>query len=107
MDVKTTRPLLVLGERIEQRLERVGGRERLRAELRSLAVDVIGRWEHDELDPEIRALVGRGIDAAVAASIEPLVARFSAELARGLIHLPADLREELVRAEIRRELGYD
>lgn len=107
MDVKTRRPVLVLGERIEQRLERVGGRERLRAELRSLAVDLIGHWEHDELDPESRALIGRGIDAAVAASIEPLVARFSVELARGLIRLPEDLREDLIRAEIRRELGYD
>lgn len=99
--------VLAVGERIEHRFELVGGRDQLSTELRRLAVDLVGQVEHDELDPDARELLQREIDRAVAASIEPLVARFSAELARGFVRLPDDLQERLVRAEIRRELGLD
>jgi len=109
MDVQATqRPtVLAVGERIEHRFELIGGREHLRGELSRLAIDLVGRPEHDELDPESQELLRREIDAAVAASIEPLIARFAAELARGFVRLPDALQEQLVRAEVRRELGLD
>ena len=109
MDVESTsKPtVLAVGERIERRFELIGGREHLRGELQRLAIDLVGRCEHDELDPASRQLLGREIEAAVAASIEPLVARFSAELARGFVRLPDELQERLVRAEVRREMGLD
>ena len=109
MDAESpSRPtVLAVGERIEQRFEQVGGREQLSTELHRLAIDLIGEFEHDELDPATRELLQGEIDRAVAASIEPLVARFSAELARGFVRLPDDLQERLVRAEVRRELGMD
>jgi hypothetical protein len=98
---------MAVGERIERRFELVGGREQLSAELHRLATDLVGEVEDDELDPASRELLEREIDRAVAASIEPLIARFSAELARGFVRLPEDLQERLVRDEIRRELGLD
>ncbi len=109
MDIQsTTRPtVMAVGERIERRFELIGGRDSLRDDLHRLAIDLVGRCEHDELDPASRQLLGREIDAAVAASIEPLIARFSAELARGFVRLPGQLQERLVRAEVRREMGLD
>lgn len=109
MDVQSTsRPtVLAVGERIERRFDMVGGREQLSSELHRLAIDLVGRLEHDELDPASRELLQREIDRAVAASIEPLVARFSAELARGFVRLPDELQEWLVRSEVRREMGLD
>jgi len=98
---------MAVGERIERRFELVGGREQLSVELHRLATDLVGEVEDDELDPASRELLEREIDRAVAASIEPLIARFSAELARGFVRLPEDLQERLVRDEIRRELGLD
>ncbi|MBP1705232.1 MAG: hypothetical protein H6Q36_971 [Chloroflexi bacterium] len=109
MDVESPpRPtVMAVGERIERRFELVGGREQLSVELHRLATDLVGEVEDDELDPASRELLEREIDRAVAASIEPLIARFSAELARGFVRLPEDLQERLVRDEIRRELGLD
>jgi hypothetical protein len=109
MDVESrSRPaVLAVGERIEHRFELVGGREELSSELRRLAIDLVGGLEQDELDAASRDLLQHEIDRAVAASVEPLVARFSAELARGFVRLPAELQERLVRAEIRREMGLD
>ncbi len=97
----------VVAERIETRFRRAGGRERLQTELRQLATDVVGHCEHDELDQETKELLRRVTDAAVAASFEPLVARFTAELSRGVAGLPEPVRDRLLQAERRRLLGWD
>ncbi len=93
--------------RIERRFDEAGGHARLESELRRLATDVLGRCDQDALDPACRDAVARMTRAAVAASVEPLVARFIAELARGMVGLAPEIRERLLRSSDRRDLGFE
>jgi hypothetical protein len=96
-----------LTARVEQRFDQAGGHARLESELRRLAIDVIGRTDPDELPGPCRDAVLRMTRAAVAASVEPLVARFVSELARGVATLPEDVQDCLAQAARRRDMGYD
>jgi len=94
-------------EWLEARLALVRARERMDREFRRIALDVVGRCEHDELDPAAKLLLRRVTERAIDATLEPATAVFGAALARGIEGLPAELRDRLTRAEARRDMGWD
>jgi hypothetical protein len=94
-------------EWLESRLALVRARERIDRELRRIALDVVGRCEHDELDPAAKLLLRRVTERAIETTLDPLAAGFTAALARGIDGLPAELRDRLTRAEARRDIGWD
>jgi hypothetical protein len=96
-----------LSERVHARFERERGRERLEADMRRVARDVVGNCEHDELDSGSKLLLRRITDAAVEAASDAMVERFVAELGRGIAGLPEPLRAHLVRAVEHSEVGWD
>jgi hypothetical protein len=96
-----------MAARLEARLVRSRGQERLEDELRRIATDVLGVSYRDVADPADAALVRRLVESAVTAPTEPLVARFSAELARVAAALPPELRGRLAAAQARRDFGWD
>lgn len=93
--------------RLERRLDLVHGRDRLSAELHRLAVDIVGRAEHDEIGPEDKAQLHRAMALAVARTEEEVADRFVHELADALGETSDDLLVRLARAELRRDLGLD
>ena len=94
-------------EWLESRLALVRARERMDRELRRIALDVVGRCEHDELDLAAKLLLRRVTERAIETTLDPLAAGFTAALARGIDGLPAELRDRLTRAEARRDIGWD
>ena len=96
-----------VAERVERRFEAAAGRVRLEGELWRIAQDLLGRPDLDDLDPAARDVVQRITRAAIAASVEPLIQRFTAELAHGMASLPADARDRLLDADPRGGLGLD
>jgi hypothetical protein len=94
-------------EWLDSRLALVRARDRIDGELRRVALDVEGRWEHDELDPASKLLLRRVTERAIESTLEPLIASFAAALARGIDGLPDELRDRLTRAEARRDIGWD
>lgn len=96
-----------LEARLEHRLELVHGRDRLTAELHRLAVDVVGRAEHDEIGPEDKARLHRAMALAVARTEREVADRLVHELADALAEAPDDLFLRLASAEVRRDLGLD
>ncbi len=96
-----------LEARLEHRLDLVHGRDRLTAELHRLAVDVVGRAEHDEIGPEDKARLHRAMALAVERTEAEVADRLVHELADALAEAPDDLFLRLARAELRRDFGLD
>ncbi|MEI8332659.1 MAG: hypothetical protein WCH74_02220 [Chloroflexota bacterium] len=96
-----------LANRLERRLDVVHGRDRISAEFHRLAIDVVGRAEHDELDPAAKALLHHAMERAILRTEIDVADRFIRELADALAETPDDLFDRLARAEIRRDLGLD
>lgn len=98
---------ITVAEWLASRLELVRATDRIHGELRRVALDVVGRCEHDELDPVSKLLLRRVTEGAIESALEPLTDTFAAALQRGIAELPADLRDRLTRAEARRDIGWD
>jgi len=98
---------LALEGRLERRLDAVYGRDRLTAELHRLAIDVVGRAEHDELDSVAKARLHDAMERAVQRTEVDVVERFVHELAVALAETPDALFDRLARAETRRDMGLD
>jgi hypothetical protein len=96
-----------LANRLERRLDAVHGRDRITAEFHRLAIDVVGRAEHDELDPAAKALLHHAMERAVNRTEIDVAEKFVHELVDALIDAPDDLFLQLDRAELRRDLGVD
>jgi hypothetical protein len=83
-------------------LARVGARDRLEGALRSIAVDLMGPNEADQLPPACsemtRAAVARICDTALDALVQDLDAL--------LAGLPPDVVRQLGRARLRLEAGF-
>jgi len=92
---------------LDNRLARVRARDRIDGELRRVALDVVGRCEHDELDPASKLRLRRVTEHAIESTLEPLIASFAAALERGIDGLPDELRDRLTRTEARRDIGWD
>jgi hypothetical protein len=96
-----------LAIRLERRLDAVHGRDRITAEFHQLAIDVVGRAEHDELDPAAKALLHHAMERAVHRTEVDVAGTFIRELVAALTDAPDDLFIRLDRAELRRDLGVD
>jgi len=96
-----------VAEWLDSRLALVRAKDRIDGELRRVALDVVGRCEHDELDPTSKLLLRRVTERAIEATLEPFTANFAAALERGIDGLPDELRNRLTRAEARRDIGWD
>jgi hypothetical protein len=96
-----------VAEWLDSRLALVRAKDRIDGELRLVALDVVGRCEHDELDPTSKLLLRRVTERAIESTLEPLTVTFAAALERGIDGLPEALRHRLTRAEARRDLGWD
>ena len=70
-------------------------------------MDVVGRAEHDELDPVAKATLHDAMEVAVHRTEVDVAERFVHELAIALAEAPDDLFARLARAETRREMGLD
>jgi hypothetical protein len=96
-----------VAEWLDSCLALVRAKDRIDGELRLVALDVVGRCEHDELDPTSKLLLRRVTERAIESTLEPLTVTFAAALERGIDGLPEALRHRLTRAEARRDLGWD
>jgi hypothetical protein len=84
-----------------------GRRSRLELELRSLADDMAGRLDRDELSREDEELVTDALDEAVAAALPAILEELDRELTPRLESLPLSTRLVLARARRRLEFGLD
>ena len=98
---------VALEVRLERRFDAVYGRDRLTAELHRLAIDVVGRAEHDELDATAKVRLHAAMARAVARTEVDVAERLIHELALALAETPDDLFARLARAETRRDMGLD
>lgn len=96
-----------VAEWVDCRFALVRAKDRIDGELRRVALDIVGRCEHDELDSASKLLLRRVTERAIESTLDPLTASFAASLARGIDGLPAALRDRLTRAEARRDIGWD
>lgn len=84
-----------------------GQRSGLALELRSLAQDLAGRPDRDELTLEEEYLLARELDDAVAVVLPRVWAQIDAELTLRVESLPLHARMALLRARQRRQLGVE
>ena len=76
-------------------------------ELRTLAQDIAGRLDRDELTLDEEARLAGVIDEAVAAALPRICAELEAELSSRVESLPLHARLALLNARQRRLLGLD
>jgi hypothetical protein len=84
-----------------------GPRSRLELELRSLADDMAGRVDRDELTRQDEELLTDLLDEAVAAALPAVLEELDRELTPRLESLPLNTRLVLARARRRLEFGLD
>lgn len=80
---------------------------RVRAQLHEVAIDVVGRCEHDELSAVEKELLDEAMAIAVDEATVDLLERFEAALDAQLRSVPPQLRNRLFRALARASLGVD
>ncbi len=97
----------VVRTRLERRFSLIHGGDRVTHDLHRLAVDLVGRAEHDELRPDEKALLHRSMMRAVRRTDVALAALFLRALAEALEDLPDALWERLDLAEVRRHIGVE
>lgn len=95
---------IVLQERLQQRLERVGGRERLDAELLRVAADLVGPYQDELSEPE-REWLEVALARATGVVLEPALTAFLEQLTGSLTAAPEELIEHVARAQQRAEFG--
>jgi hypothetical protein len=98
-------PTQSMADQLRLRLDRMHGRDRLDAEFTRLAVDVLGPYGSDDLPAADSAWMHERVSHAVKVALDPALAAFMAELAKGLVEAPDDLLARVTRAKLRRELG--
>lgn len=81
-------------------------RSRLDAELRAIALDLIGLFQADELPGEYAAWVRTTIEAAVSEVSDPTVSVLALRLRSALKDAPADVASRIDAARLRHEAGY-
>jgi hypothetical protein len=84
----------------------IEARNRLDAELRAIALDLLGLFPADELPRECAAWVRATIEAAVAQVSDPTVAVLALRLRSALGDAPADVARRVEAARLRHEAGY-
>ena len=86
---------------------RVGAKGRLERELRSIAFDLLGPNESDELPATCAAWVATTTEAAVSKVSDSALEALVRGLDSLLVAVPPDVARQLDRARARREAGFD
>ena len=87
-------------------IDTVGARGRLRREVRSIALDLLGPWASDELSPECAAWIGRSIDRAVSEVCESALGALVTDLDTALDGAPPEIARSLAREKVRHDAGF-
>ncbi|HEY6057116.1 MAG TPA: hypothetical protein VIV06_03745 [Candidatus Limnocylindrales bacterium] len=101
----TLPPTPTINDQLRASVDSMHGRARLDAELTRLAIDVVGPYDSDVLPPAQREWLEERVSRAVQVAIEPALAAFMEELARGLVEAPDDLLARVTRAKLHRDVG--
>jgi len=80
---------------------------RVRANLHEIAIDIVGRCEHDELSAEEKEILHEAMASAVDEVTTDLLERFELVLDERLRAVPPHLRSRLFQALTRASLGID
>lgn len=80
---------------------------RVRGNLHEIAIDIVGRCEHDELSAEEKEILHEAMASAVDEVTADLLERFELVLDERLRAVPPDLRSRLFQALTRASLGID
>jgi hypothetical protein len=87
-------------------LARTGARSRLEAELRAIAVDLLGRCEPDEVPTDCGQWLAATVDAAVTRVCDSSLAVLAETLDSRLDDAPAAVTRRIDEAEVRHDAGY-
>lgn len=87
-------------------LARTCARSRLEAELRAIAVDLLGRCQPGELPNDCADWVATTVDAAVTRVCESSLAALAETLDSRLSAAPPGVAQRLLEAEVRHDAGY-
>lgn len=101
----TLRELRAFG--LARQVTRVGAKERLEGELRSIAIDLLGPNESDEFPASCADWVATTTEAAVSRISDSALEALVRAVATLLVSAPPDVARYLDRARARREAGYD
>jgi hypothetical protein len=91
---------------ISRRIARVEANGRLERELRSIAIDLLGPNESDELSAACAEWVATTTDAAVSRVSDAALAALVSELDSLIVAVPPDVARQLDRAKARHEAGF-
>jgi hypothetical protein len=80
---------------------------RVRGNLHEIAIDIVGRCEHDELSAEEKEILHEAMASAVDEVTADLLERFEFALDERLRSVPPHLRGRLFQALTRASLGID
>ena len=80
---------------------------RVRGNLHEIAIDIVGRCEHDELSAEEKEILHEAMASAVDEVTADLLERFELVLDERLRSVPPGLRSHLFQALTRASLGID
>jgi hypothetical protein len=117
MDIMTStslwkaQPLVPLGSRgplapaVARSVARIGAKSRLTGELRSIAVDLLGPYESDELPTECAAWVDATIEAAVSAVCQRSLTALIRTLDALLAIAPPEVARQLDEIRVRHDAG--
>lgn len=92
---------------LDREVSRVGAQERLEGELRSIAIDIMGPHESDELPPACADWVATTADVVVSRVSDGALAALVRGLDALLIAAPPEVTRQLERAKARHEAGFD
>ena len=87
-------------------LARTGARRRLEAELRAIAVDLLGRCQPDEVPSDCAAWLASAVDAGVARVCDSSLSALAEVLDSRLGAAPPRVAKRLDDAEARHDSGY-
>ena len=96
-----------LSERLDRRATAVMARGRLRSELRSIVLDVLGLSEPGELPAEMAAYVEGATEAAVSAVCDTSMSALLESVQTTIAEAPSSVVARLEQAAVRHDSGFD
>jgi hypothetical protein len=92
---------------MRRRIARVEAKGRLEGELRSIAIDLLGPNEADELPPTCADWVATTTEAAASRVSDAALEALVHELDSLIVSVPPDVARQLDRARARHDAGFD
>lgn len=88
------------------RARQAEARNHLAAELRAIALDLLGLYEAEEMPRECATWVRTTVEAVVAEVCEPALASLTRSLTSELRQAPAEVARRIDRTRLRHEAGF-